>query len=115
MSPLTLTRSLTVPQAIRNHNAALTDLYFQHRETVQQLQNALLTRVLPNVVDELGLGNATRDWAQEWVQDDRTSLSFSAQRSASRFLIPSLTPQKFNNNNNSVHIPHPQGESAITR
>jgi hypothetical protein len=78
MSPLTLTgtRSLTVPQAIRNHNLALTDLYFQHRETVQQLQNALLTQILPNVVDELGLGDAARDWAQGWLQDDRTSPFF---------------------------------------
>lgn len=76
MSPLTLTHSLTVPRAIRNHNATLIDLYFQHRETVQHLQNALLTQILPNVVDELGLGNAARDWAQEWLQDDRTSPFF---------------------------------------
>jgi len=112
MSPLT--RSLTVPQAIRNHNAALTDLYFQHRETVQQLQNALLTQVLPNVVDELGLDNAARDWAREWLQDDRTSLPrLSVRPRVSDPLFPLSSPK--NNNNNSVYIPHPQGESAITR
>ena len=66
--------SLAVPQAIREHNAALTNLYFQHRETVQQLRDALLTQILPNVIDELGLGDAARDWTQEWLQDDRMSL-----------------------------------------
>jgi len=113
MSPLT--RSLTVPQAIRNHNAALTDLYFQHRETVRQLQNALLTQVLPNVVDELGLDNAARDWAQEWLQDDRTSLSRLSVRPLA--FLTHFPPFSFtnNNNNDSVYIPYPQGESAITR
>ena len=112
MSPLT--HSLTVPQAIRNHNAALIDLYFQHKETVQQLRDALLTQVLPNVVDELGLGNAARDWAQEWLQDDRTSLSrLSLQPHLSDPLFPPSLPN--NNNKISVYIPHPQGESAITR
>jgi hypothetical protein len=66
--------SITVSQAIRKHNAALTNLYFQHRETVRQLQNALLSQIFPNVIDELGLGDAARDWAQEWLQDDRRSL-----------------------------------------
>jgi hypothetical protein len=77
---------LAVSQAIRKHNARLTDLYLQHRETVQQLQNALLTQILPNVIDELGLGDAARDWAQEWLQDDRASLLGSAFSPA--FLIP---------------------------
>ena len=111
MSPLT--HSLTVPQAVRNHNVALTRLYFQHRETVQHLQNTLLTQVLPNVVDELGLGNAARDWAQEWLQDNRTSpsrLSVQVRPRVSNPLSLSL-PKK----NNSIYIPHPQGESAITR
>jgi hypothetical protein len=66
--------SLAVSQAIRKHNAALTSLYLQHRETVQQLQHALLTQILPNVVDELGLDDPARDWTQEWLQDDRTSV-----------------------------------------
>ena len=70
--------TLPVSQVIRGHNAALADLYGQHRETVQQLRNALLTQILPNVIDELGLDNAARDWAKEWLQDDRTSLLVSA-------------------------------------
>lgn len=111
-----LTHSLTVPQTIRNHNVALTRLYFHHRETVQQLQNTLLTQVLPNVVDELGLGNAARDWAQEWLQDNRTSLSrlsVQVRPRVSNPLPPSLSPpQKIIN---SIYIPHPQGESAIIR
>jgi hypothetical protein len=58
---------------VNDYNAALTDLYRQHRETVHQLQNALLTQILPNVVDELGLDDPARDWSQEWLQDGRTS------------------------------------------
>ncbi|KAH9058771.1 CRAL-TRIO domain-containing protein, partial [Lactarius vividus] len=45
-------------------------LYFEHRETVQDLQNTLLTQILPNVVDELGLDKATRERAEEWLHDD---------------------------------------------
>src|SRR6266850_2829610 len=93
--------SHSVSQAIRKHNAGLTDLYFQHRETVQQLRSALLTQILPNVIDELGLGDAARDWAQEWLQDDRTSLLGPVISPA--FLIPLST-------NYSVYIPHPEGE-----
>ncbi|KAI0001252.1 CRAL-TRIO domain-containing protein [Russula compacta] len=65
-----LPSSLTVSQAIRAHNDALTNIYFQHIETVQHLQNTLLTQILPNVVDELGLAKSARDWAREWLQDD---------------------------------------------
>jgi len=70
-----LSRSPTVPRAIRTYNDALADLYFQHRETVLQLQNTLFTQVLPNALDELGLGSSARDWVQEWVQDDRESFT----------------------------------------
>lgn len=94
--------SHSVSRAIREHNAGLIGLYFQHRETVQQLRNALLTHVLPNVIDELGLGDAARDWAQEWLQDDRTSLLGSACSRA--VLIPLST-------NKSVYIPHPEGNA----
>jgi hypothetical protein len=97
--------TLPVSQAIRRHNAALADLYCQHRETVQQLRNALLTHILPNVIDELGLDNAARDWAKAWLQDDRT-YSLSSRHSARRFLNFSLSV------NCSVHIPHPEGENA---
>jgi hypothetical protein len=62
----------------------------------------LLTQILPNVIDELGLGDAARDWAQEWLQDDRTSLLGSTCSRA--FLIPLST-------NNSVHFSHPEGEA----
>jgi hypothetical protein len=63
--------SLSVSQAVRAHNAALTNLYFHHRETVLHIQSTLRTQVLPNVLDELALGNSARDWAQEWLQDER--------------------------------------------
>ena len=63
--------SLSVPQAIRAHNAALTNLYFHHRETVLHIQSTLRTQILPNVLDELALGNSAHDWAQEWLQDER--------------------------------------------
>ncbi|KAH9083934.1 CRAL-TRIO domain-containing protein, partial [Lactarius deliciosus] len=45
-------------------------LYFEHRETVQDLQNTLLTQILPNVVDELGLDKAARERTEEWLHDD---------------------------------------------
>ncbi|KAH8995766.1 CRAL-TRIO domain-containing protein, partial [Lactarius akahatsu] len=45
-------------------------LYFEHRETVQDLQNTLLTQILPNVVDEHGLDKAARERAEEWLHDD---------------------------------------------
>lgn len=48
----------------------MNSLYFDHRDTVQHLQNALLTQILPNVVDELGLDKAARDIAEEWLHDD---------------------------------------------
>ncbi|KAI0302703.1 CRAL-TRIO domain-containing protein [Russula brevipes] len=63
-----LSRSLN--QAIRTHNDTLTSLYLQHSETVQSIQETLLTQILPNVVDELGLDSPARDWAQEWLRDD---------------------------------------------
>lgn len=81
-----LSPSLNVSQAIRAHNDALTNLYFQHAETVQHLQNTLLTQILPNVVDELGLGKSARDWAREWLQDDRKSLNSPALVAASLIL-----------------------------
>ncbi|KAF8482557.1 CRAL-TRIO domain-containing protein [Russula ochroleuca] len=62
--------SLSVSQAVRAHNAALTNLYLHHRETVLHIQNTLLTRILPNVLDELALGDRAYNWAQEWLQDE---------------------------------------------
>lgn len=70
--------SPSVSQAIRAHNAALTNLYFHHRETVLHIQSTLRTQILPNVLDELALGNSARDWAQEWLQDERKLLLGSA-------------------------------------
>jgi hypothetical protein len=90
----------TVSQAIRAHNATMCKLYFEHRETVQQLQHTLLTQILPNVVDELALGNPARDWVEEWLQDDCRSLfSFSL-------------PHRVFSLSSSVYIPHAQGESV---
>ena len=63
--------------AIQDHHLRLNSLYFDHRETVQHIQNALLTQILPNVVDELGLDKAARGLAEEWVHDDCKSQSFS--------------------------------------
>lgn len=57
-------------RAIQDHYTHLNSLYWDHRETVQHLQNTLLTQILPNVVDELGLDKAARDWAEEWLHDD---------------------------------------------
>ncbi|KAI9455473.1 CRAL-TRIO domain-containing protein [Lactarius psammicola] len=57
-------------RAIQDHHFLLNSLYSDHRETVQHLQNALLTQILPNVVDELGLDKAARDRAEEWLHDD---------------------------------------------
>jgi len=70
--------SLSVSQAIRAHNAALTNLYFHHRETVLHIQSTLRTQILPNVLDELALGKSAHDWAQEWLQDERKFLLGSA-------------------------------------
>ena len=63
----------SVSQAIRAHNAALTNLYFHHRETVHHIQSTLRTQILPNVLDELALGDSVsaHDWAQEWLNDER--------------------------------------------
>jgi hypothetical protein len=72
--------SLSVSQAVRAHNAALTNLYLHHRETVLHIQNTLLTRILPNVLDELALGDRAYNWAQEWLQDERESLLGSVLR-----------------------------------
>ncbi len=66
--------SLSISQAIRAHNAALTNLYFHHRETVLHIQSTLRTHILPNVLDELALGDSAHDWAQEWLQDERKFL-----------------------------------------
>jgi hypothetical protein len=68
--------SLSVSQAIRAHNAALTNLYFHHRETVLHIQSTLRTQILPNVLDELALGNSAHNcqWAQEWLKDERKFL-----------------------------------------
>jgi hypothetical protein len=67
--------SLSVSLSVRAHDAALTNLYLRHRETVLHIQNTLLTQILPNVLDELALGDAAHDWVQEWLQDERKSLS----------------------------------------
>lgn len=55
---------------IQHHHLRLNSLYFDHRETVQDIQNSLLTQILPNVVDELGLDKVARDLAEEWLHDD---------------------------------------------
>ncbi|KAH9176810.1 CRAL-TRIO domain-containing protein [Lactarius sanguifluus] len=57
-------------RAIQDHHSRLNSLYFEHRETVQDLQNTLLTQILPNVVDELGLDKAARELTEEWLHDD---------------------------------------------
>jgi hypothetical protein len=41
---------------------------------VLQIQSTLRTQILPNVIDELALGNSAQDWAQEWLQDERKFL-----------------------------------------
>jgi hypothetical protein len=63
-------------RTIQDHHLRLNSLYFDHRDTVQHLQNALLTQILPNVVDELGLDKAARDIAGEWLHDDCKSQLF---------------------------------------
>jgi hypothetical protein len=67
--------SLMSIRAIQDQHFRLNSLYFDHRETVQHLQNALLTQILPNVVDELGLDKAARVWAEKWLHDDCKSQS----------------------------------------
>jgi hypothetical protein len=74
--------TLSVSETIRAYNAALTSLYFHHRETVLHIQSTLRTRILPNVLDELALGNSAHDWAQEWLKDER------------KFFPPRLCTQK---------------------
>jgi hypothetical protein len=93
--------SPSVSRAIRAHNAALTNLYLRHRETVLHIQNTLLTQILPNVLDELALasGDPARDWAQEWLQDERKSLLGSV-------LIPRIS-HRLHLKNKSVYISHP--------
>jgi hypothetical protein len=84
--------SPSVSQAIRAHNAALTNLYLRHRETVLHIQSTLRTQILPNVLDELALGNSARDWAQEWLQDERKLLLGSAlkQRASHRLFSKTI-------------------------
>ena len=94
--------SLSVSRAVRAHDAALTNLYLRHRETVLHIQNTLLSQILPNVLDELALGDAAHDWVQEWLQDERKSLLGSVLR-------PRIS-HRFSLNNQSVYISHPQGE-----
>ncbi|KAH8993346.1 hypothetical protein EDB86DRAFT_2930077 [Lactarius hatsudake] len=67
-------------RAIQDHHSRLNSLYFEHRETVQDLQNTLLTQILPNVVDELGLDKAARERTEEWLHDDCKSQLFSPIR-----------------------------------
>ena len=67
--------SPAVSQAVRAHNAALTTLYFHHRETVLHIQSTLRTQILPNVLDELALANSAHHCAQEWLLDERKSSS----------------------------------------
>jgi hypothetical protein len=85
--------SLSVEQAVCAHNAALTGLYFHHRETVLHIQSTLRTQILPNVLDELALGSSARDWAQEWLQDERKFLlgSVFKQRVSHRLFFFSKT------------------------
>ena len=73
--------------AIQDHHLHLNSLYFDHRETVQHIQNALLTQILPNVVDELGLDKVARGLAEEWVHDDCKSQLCLAQAYKSAPLI----------------------------
>jgi hypothetical protein len=61
-----------ISKAIRAHDDSLSKSYFEHRQTVNQIQHTLLTQIFPNVLDELGLTERARDWAQEWLHDDRT-------------------------------------------
>jgi hypothetical protein len=75
---LSSSMTLTVSETIRAYNAALTNLYFHHRETVLHIQSTLRTQILPNVLDELALGNSAHDWAQEWLKDERKLLLGSA-------------------------------------
>ena len=72
-----LSTQLMSIRAIQDHHLSLNALYFDHRETVQHLQNVMLTQILPNVVDELGLDKAARNWVEEWLHDDCKSQSFS--------------------------------------
>jgi hypothetical protein len=85
---LALMPAHTVSQAICESNATLTKLYFEHRETVLQLQHTLLTQILPNVLDQLALGNRARDSVQEWLQDDRKSPPFQPRGTALSHFIP---------------------------
>jgi hypothetical protein len=82
--------SLTVPEAIRAYNAALTNLYLHHRETVLHIQSTLRTQILPNVLDELALGSSARDWAQEWLKDERKFLLGSVLKVFHRFVLKQL-------------------------
>ncbi|KAI0268843.1 CRAL-TRIO domain-containing protein [Gloeopeniophorella convolvens] len=61
---------LAVARTVRAHDDRLRALFRAHRATVRELQHALLTQILPSVVDELGLDPAARDWAEEWLHDD---------------------------------------------
>lgn len=85
-----MTSSLTVPEAIRAYNAALTNLYLHHRETVLHIQSTLRTQILPNVLDELALGSSARDWAQEWLKDERKFLLGSVLKVFHRFVLKQL-------------------------
>ncbi|KAH9979019.1 CRAL-TRIO domain-containing protein, partial [Lactifluus volemus] len=55
---------------IRAHDDSLAKSYFEHGQTVDQIRHTLLTQIFPNVLDELGLDEPARDWAQEWLHDD---------------------------------------------
>ncbi len=59
-----------VIRAIRHHHFRLNALYLDHRESVQDIEHALLTQILPNVVDQLALDKAARDRAEDWLHDD---------------------------------------------
>ena len=86
--------SLSETETIRAYNAALTNLYFHHRETVLHVQSTLRTQILPNVLDELALGDSARDLAQEWLQDERKFLS-SAQTVSHRLFLKTIKVSVF--------------------
>lgn len=79
--------SSSVSATVRAYNAALTNLYFHHRETVLHIQDTLRTQILPNVLDELALGNSAHDWAQEWLKDEREFTRSSALYSKQNYRV----------------------------
>ncbi|EMD33718.1 hypothetical protein CERSUDRAFT_117796 [Gelatoporia subvermispora B] len=87
---------MSIHDSLREYKDQLDKLYEEHLETVRALQDTLIHDILPDVVNELSLGQRSETRAREWLEDtdslfrilkrDKFIVSFALE-SARRSLI----------------------------